>query len=612
METSIGSFVRKSQNDYTQGVTTQSKYVQFQMHDTIEKVDAYANSKHISGTTDAKGRKKPFFNISIAAVNVWYRATDINRSQIKIRANKSKDWIDSFLGTVVLRDWMNRERFGQFLNDWGRVLARYGSAVIKFVENSNGLHIQVVRWSTLIVDQVNFYGNPVTEMIELTEAELKKRIQTHGYRADMVKALIEAEETARETLDKRKKDNRPDYFKIYEVHGEFPLSYLTFNEDDEETYVQQMHVISFVGVKEGRNIKNSDFTLYSGREAQSPYMITHLIKEEDRTLAKGAIESLFEAQWIVNDSMKKVKDVLELSTRLMFQTADSSFVGRNVLDDMMDGDILIHSPNFALTKVENSKTDVVGLQNYAVQWKSLGNEITGISEAMLGIAPKSGEAWHQTQALLTESYSLFKVMTENKGLDIEEMLRTRIIPYLKRTKLDTSKEIAAILDQNDIDKIDGIYIKNEAINRTNRQTIKMILAGHDVTPDEQAQLLAQNEGAISEAQKSLGAQRFFKPSDLDDRTWKEQLKDLEWEVEVDVTGESFDVKEALTTLDTALKTIVTPGFEQNKRAQAVVGKILELTKVMSPLEYFAIPVAPLAVPPPTQAPTQQGSTVGAA
>jgi hypothetical protein len=78
-------------------------------------------------------------------------------------------------------------------------------------------------------------------------------------------------------------------------------------------------------------------------------------------------------------------------------------------------------------------------------WKSLGSEIAGISESMLGNTAPSGTAWRQVEALLQESHSLFELMTENKGLDIEKMLRKYVIPFLKK-KLDTKEEIVATLE----------------------------------------------------------------------------------------------------------------------------------------------------------------------
>jgi hypothetical protein len=607
MPASIGELIRKAENEFNRGSTQISKHVTFSLTDTLEKIDAYLNSKHISGETDSLGRKKPFFNIVTAAANIWYRATDIDRKNIRIRAVKQKDWIDSFLATVHLQAWMRKVNFGAFLNDWGRVLSRYGSAIVKFVENSQGLTVQVVPFNTVIFDAVDFEGNPVTEIIQLTEAQLYERIQTHGYDATAVKALCDAAEVARETTGKQKKDNKSDYFKLYELHGLLSKKYLSNMEADTISFQQQMHVMSFVGKKKGRTIDYQDFTLFKGPEAQSPYMLTHLIKEDGRSLAIGAVETLFQSQWQINHSKKAERDMLDIISKIVFQTADANFVGRNVLSNMESGDIFVHGVNMPLTLVNNSKFDVTSEQNYAVSWKSLGNEAAGISEAMLGIAPKSGEAWAQTQAVLQESYSLFELMTENKGLAVEDWLRLRILPFIRRTEMDTSKEVSATLAQYDIDRIDRMYIKREAIVRTNKAFLdnaEAIVNGADIQPmtqDDQAQMIQQHEQGMQDALNQMGGQRFFKPSALSDKTWKEQFKDLEWEVEVEITGEERDVKSALTTLNTALTMVMQPGFDQNPRAKAVVGRIFELTGAMSPIEYNAIPAAPLQPMAPTPA-----------
>lgn len=603
---SIGELVRKAENDYIRGTTQISKYVQFSMHDTLETTEAYLNSKHISGEEDSLGREKPFFNIVIAAANIWYRATDIDRKHIKIRATKAKDWIDSFLATVHLQDWMRREAFGQFLNEWGRVLARYGSSVIKFVEKGGKLHVFVMPWNRLICDAVDFDNNPKIEVLELTEAQLRQRVQDNGYNEAQVEALVTAL-TERETLDKQRKDTKSMYIKVYEVHGRMSKQKLTGAETDKNIFVQQMHVISYVGKKSGRKTEYQDFTLYAGQEAKDPYMITHLIKEDGRTLSIGAVEHLFQSQWMVNHSKKAIKDTLDVASKLIFQTADGKFVGNNVLSDIENGEILVHGINKPLTKLATEKPDMQQWDNYAVSWKNVGNEITGISEAMLGVQPKSGTAWRQTEASLTESYSLFELMTENKGLYIEEMLRQRIIPFLKK-QMDSSEEVAATLADYDITRIDSVYIKNAATQRTKDVLKKKVIQGVVPTQQDQEALMAQHTGELETALGQMGGQRFFKPSDLTDRTWAVQFKDLEWDVEVDVTGESQDVQDMLTTLNTALQLVVQPGFDQNPKAKAIVGRILELTGAMSPIEYNSLPSP---VPQPAQDTAPASAKVGA-
>ena len=604
---SIGELVRKSETQYTKQSTQMSKYVNFSMHETIETIIAYLNSKHVSGEFDSQGREKPFFNIVIAAANIWMRATDIDRKNIKIRATKRKEWLNSFIATIKLREWMNKEKFGVYLNEWGRVLARYGSAITKVIENDSGLHISVTPWNRIICDAVNFAGNPKIEVLELTEAELYQRIDTHGYDAVQVKALCDAL-TDRQTLDKQRKDNKNDYIRLYEFHGNVSKKYLAKTEEEAEawkdTYVQQMHVISFVGKKSGRKTEYDDFTLIAGQEKKDPYRIAHLIEEDGRTLAIGSVEHLFQSQWMTNHAKKNSKDTLDIASKLMFQSADASFVGRNVLTDIENGDIFIHGVGNLdpIRQVNNAKPDIQQWDTFSADWKAVGNEINGISESMLGAMPKSGTAWRQTEAILQEGYSLFEVMTENKGLFIEELIREDFIPYMKKS-LDTSEEVSAVLEDAEVNRIDSIYIKSKSFQEANRKAVvEPLLRGEVPTQQGFDTALVESQAQIKESLGTLGNQRFFKPSEISDKTWKEQFKDMEWEVEVDVTGESHDVQEALTTLNTALRLVLTPGFDQNPKAQAIVGRVLELSGAMSPIEYSSIPNPTPAPQLPAQKP----------
>lgn len=571
----IGALVIKQEQNYTSGTpNTISKYVEFDLFENNNKIDAYINSKHISGLTDRKGREKPFFNIVRAARNIWYRATDLDRKNFRIKAQTSKDMIASFLATAKLHEYMNRENFGSFLNEWGLALATYGSSVVKFVQKGDRLHTMVVPWNTLIIDPIDFDKAPVIEVLEMTEAEL---FMNPAYDKEQVEALCAAKRS-RETLDKRQKDTRSDFIKLYEVHGEMPLSYLTGKEKDEDTYVQQMHVISMVAGK----MKGAydTFTLASGKEEKHPYMITHLIKEDGRATGYGAVESLFENQWMVNHTAKQIKDQLDLASKLIFQTADGNFVGQNALTAIETGDILIHSVNSPLKQVANNSHDITSLQNFQTQWKALGNEITGISESMLGNNPPSGTAWRQTEALLQESHSLFELMTENKGLALEEMGRKYIIPFIK-TQLNTTEEVATTLNAYGIEKISEMYIKNEGAKRYNDKVKQALLKGD--TPDGIS--LEGERADVRSALADLGNNRFISPDSVGDSTWKDVFKNFEWDCEFEITGENKDKQAALTTLNTTLQLILSKqGQPFSPEEKLILNKILTLTGEVSTAE----------------------------
>ncbi len=596
----ITELVRRNEENYIDGTTTISKYVDWSLYENIEKIDAYLNSKHISGDTDSLGREKPFFNIVTAATNVWYRATDIDRKNIRIKPTKLQDTIGAFLATVHLQSWMRKQNFGQFLNDWGRTLSRYGSAVTKFIEKDGELYATVIPWNRLIIDAVDMNNDVVIEVLEMTPAQLKKH---KGYDQKVVDKLLDTV-SVRQTMGGQNKDNKTGYIKLYEVHGEMPLSYITGRDDDDDTYVQQMHVVSFVESKEKGEY--DDFCLISGKEKKNPYMITHLIKEDGRTMAIGAVEHLFEAQWMMNHTVKSIKDQLDLASKLIYQTSDGNFIGQNALSAIENGDILIHNVNEPLTQINNNSHDITSLQNFGQQWKTLGNEITGVSESMLGNNAPSGTAWRQTEALLQESHSLFELMTENKGLDLENMMREYIIPFIK-TKMDTKDEVAATLGDYDVARIEGMYIKNEAIRRANTTIKEQILSGQIANPQDMQALEQDVKGELAQH----GNQRFFKPSEIDDKTWKEVFKDLEWDVEVEITGESSDKQAVMTTLNTMLATLSRlQGRPMSPEEKFVFNKILTEAGSVSPIELSQLEAEKPQQDPQTLQASPNGGVVG--
>lgn len=594
-EESIGAIVRKLENNFITGTTTKSKYVDESLYEDINKIEAYLNSKHVSGDVDSMGREKPFFNIVTASRNIWYRATDIDRKNIKFKPSKSSDIFPAFAATEKLQTWMRKENFGAFLNDWGITQAGYNEAVLKFVEKDGRLIPSVIPWTRIICDSIDFENNPKIEILEFTEGQL---YQMEGYDQDEIERLCDTRKV-RETVGRQNKDNNADYVKLYEVHGLFPKSLRTGQESDEDIYEQQMFVLSFVSTGKNKG-EYEDFVLYAGKEEKDPYMLTALMREIDGSISlKGSVKTLFEAQWMVNHSMKAIKDHLDLASKLIFQTSDGNFVGQNALTAIETGDILIHSPNEPLTQMNNSSHDITSLQNFGSQWKALAQEIASTPDALMGNNAPSGTAWRQVEALQSEANSLFELMTENRGLDIERMMREFVIPYIKKG-LNSKEEIVALLEDYDIKKIDSRFIKNKATKITNQQIVEKILNDERPTPEDQALLQSINEKGLEAALKENGNTRFFVPSEVDDKTWADVFKDFEWNIIVDVTGESQFNREDLATLSTVFSTIGSnPAVLTDPNAKLLFNKILSITGAVSPIE-----LAPSEAPMQPQAPQQ--------
>lgn len=601
---SLHSLVRKAQENLTRGVDKIGDYVEWSLYDTIQRIYAYLNSKHISGSTDSLGRDKPFFNIVSAAVNIWYRATDIDRKDIIVLPDKYANTASAFIATILLQEWMKRTKFGAFLNKWSRTLSQYGSAVVKFVEKDGELTSTVVPWQNLIVDPIDFKSLPVIERFFKTPSQLKNMATPGhpdyaGYNMEAVEGILDNRE-ARTSMKDEQRDNRAEYIEIYEVHGE--LSQATYklakgeepDDNDENIFFQQMHVISWVENKDG--VK--DFTIYSGKEKKNPYMITHLIEEDGRSLGIGAVEYLFDAQWMVNHSMKQWKDQMDLASKLIFQTADATVAGKNILTNVENGDIIYTELNKPVTQLNNTKPDITNVKAYAEQWRVLGQEITSTPDAARGITPPSGTALGTVQITTAQGLSLFEIMTENKGQYLEEMLREYIIPHLK-TKLNNQDEIVAMLEDRDITKIDKMFVPKEAIKRYNERTKQLVLAGKidQAMPfDPQVE-----EGAVREQLGELGNTRYLTPGQI---TWKEIVKYLEWKLDMMITNEQIDKQAVYQTYNTMLQTIAqNPMVLQDPNAKLLFNKILLLGNV-SPIELSTVAPAPAPVAPAPAAPTQ--------
>lgn len=589
--TDVYQLVRNNENLHILGNVKTSKYVYEHFYEDTQTIEAYLNSKHISGDKDSLGRDKPFFNICLGARNIWFRATDLDRKNIIAKSKKASDRIASVLFTAHVNKWMKESNFGQFLNDWGLHLASYNASVTKFVENSSGLHIQVVPWNRLIPDVLNFKANPVIEILEMSQDELRSHPE---YDQEIVTQLINGQ-AVRRTIDRQLKDFKPNYVRLYEVHGELPLSWLTGKDKDKNEYVQQMHVVSFIGGKQDGSFDK--YTLYKGREKKNPYYLTQLIPSTDGSISlNGAVKTLFDAQWMTNHTIKNIKDQLDLASKLIFQTNDPAYANQNVLENIEQGQIMVYQQGFnALAQVQNNSHDITALQNFMGQWKELTQQVTNTPNVMSGQASSSQSAYAKEALMAQQATQNFDIMTQNKGLALEEMFREYITPYILKN-MGNSKEISLELNSYGIDRIDKQYISVKATEVFNRKAVKAVLEGTELPNLEEEKQNVQKELV------DMGSERFIKPSEISDVTWKEIFKDFEADVEYHITDENIDKNNVLQGLNGVFQTIVSmQGRPMTPQEKLVFNKILDNLGTVSPIELDNLP---------EQQPTQPAMPLG--
>jgi hypothetical protein len=142
-----------------------------------------------------------------------------------------------------------------------------------------------------------------------------------------------------------------------------------------------------------------------------------------------------------------------------------------------------------------------------------------------------------------------------------------------------------MLDDYQITQIDQLYIPKEIANRTGKELLKKVLEDNIPEQEEIDQMNLDNQNAVTGELSRLGNQRFLVPDEDGKISWKEYFKDLEWDIEVDVTGEAKDTQSVLATLTTVLQTIGSnPAILQDPNARMLFNKIISETGAISPLE----------------------------
>jgi hypothetical protein len=603
MET-VAEVVRRAQTNYRAGSVKLGDYVDFDMRFTIEKIYAYLNSKQISGDTDSLKRKKPFFNIVRAAVNIWYRATDLDRKDIKFVPTTNSSVILAFVANVMLQNWMNHAKFGQFLNKWGRTMAEYGGAISKFVERGGKLIALVIPWSRSIPDPIDFNALPSIELFYRTKEQLQN-MATPGhpdyahYEKDQVDKLVDAAEKARETSGGSPQDSDARFIELFEVHGYFDSRLLlkdpNENSDATPNFTNQIHIVSVV---QGEKEDWQDFELYKGPEAKNPVRKDSLIDEEGRTLPIGAVETLFDAQFMANHSMKAWKDNMDLASKLIFQTADENFTSRNLLSAVEQGEVLTYNKEKGpLAKVPTDSYDLSNIRLFLQQWLMIGNEQAATPDVIKGNTLPSGTPFSLASYMGTQANSLFELMTENKALALEDMMREFVIPYLRK-QLKNKDQVAAILDDSGVHEIDAMYIPKQAVRNYNKRTKEKVLFGLPVQPYD----AISEEAAVKNGLSSLGNKRFFTPDELGQKQWDELFSDFEWDnIRVEIVNENTDKQVVLQTLATVLQTIATnPAVLQDENARMVFSQILNETGRLSPLQFIPTPKSTVPTVPSPQ------------
>jgi hypothetical protein len=578
---SIYAFVKEQRDNYRTRTVEITPGYEFSQYQTLRTIELYHGSKFTSGNKDSLGREKPFYNITKFRVNVAVRATDLDTKDVKIESERpgKEAYVQSFLLSLKNRNWMKTSNFAGFLNAMGQTRAKYGHVLVKKVEREGELELHVMRWRDMITDQLDITSGVKIERHYYTPAALKTEAPKNWKNLDEAIEAAKKSQKAEVANPAQKQNLTPGAnIEVYEVHGVLPTCYLAgtsekypddYGSDDE--YERQMHVVV---LDESDKEETQGVTLYAGIEDADPYKDLAYESVDGRGLGVGVVEDLFEAQVWTNYSVKQKKDMLDLASKMIFQTTDQNLDAKNVLTDLENGAILTTGPNSSIAQVNNVPANLPAFSELISEWNEQAQNVTSTYPAILGQSPGSGTAYRMIAALSNEASALFAYRRQQAEIFIGQIYRDWILPFLV-SELKNTKELVANLEGEELDMISTALASAKSSKFAKDKILSGKVAdaqGNITLPQDVQQVFAQTK---QDAVNGGPRRGFTLPDDV--------MKDWEGSVSVITGSEQENTDQVLGALFNVFQTIAKfPQALQDPTMQRLFSQILEKSGV-SPL-----------------------------
>lgn len=532
----------------------------YSQYQTLKKVEFYTNSRYLNGNTDYRNRIKPFYNIINFRVNVAIRATDFDTKDFQVYSENPKHYIKSMMFSKEMRNWMKRTNFAHTLNEFGQIRPRYGGAVVKRVKRNGELYIQIPEWKNLITDPVDLDAGVIAERHFMTPVQLQSKRDVWDNVVsewDLIEKIFKKEHG--------KNYSTADRICVLEVEGEFE-SYYVEGESDE--YKLQRHFILLDQNDQPAACLHSEF------KTQRDYKYCPWNKVSGRALGLGVAEEGFEAQYATNDSILKEQDIMEIAARTLFWT-DSDTVENNLLEDVETGQLLKVKPGESMQVLNSTPTSLPQLDNMRAKWDEQYSRATSTFEAITGETMPSGTPFRALAVQNQESTAMFQYRMEEAGIFWREVFSDWIVPHLK-SKLTREHILASDYSTDELQTIDEALATDSA----NQKVIEQAIKGK-VTNKEDYEKMLEAERELLKVNK---ATRFLQIP-------KDYFKDLEAQIDINITGEQVNKGVMFESINNLLVTI-SNSFNPNTGTFAVLED-----PVMSKLFARAVEMADVGISP---------------
>lgn len=455
MEYKIYEDIKEFKKNYETGSINILSGLTFSQNQKLRMCEFYSNSRYLNSLQD-----EPFYNIVNFRVTLAKVATDTDTKDIQITSDDPKHFVESMLLNKECYEWMKRTNFGLILNQMGYKRPKYGGVIVKKTEVDGELKIECLDWRNIFTDQVDILSNPIGECHYMSPKDLlsMRGVWDAGEIEDCVEAFSKQ---SKNTKNSKQQDAPAGKIEVYEVHGEFPLSY--FNElkgkkvkdGDEYEYVR---LVTYFG-----EINNKCYYFFAEKETDLSHDYLPWEKMEGRALGRGVIEDAEEAQVWTNDSIKNEKLAMDLAGKVVLKSTTKKLA--NSVLEVDHGKIFELDPNTDMGVMNLAPAALGHYDALITKWRDQVDRATSSFDANTGEQPPANTPYSQTALLNQVASRPFDYRREEMGIFLTRIFEKWVIPYLVK-KLYSKHLLVSDFTEDELDYIDSRFAEVEARKAT--------------------------------------------------------------------------------------------------------------------------------------------------
>ena len=464
----------------------------------LELIDSYWMDKYKNNEYDSLGVKKCFYNIVENPTLVASKMIDLDTKDVRVVAEDGQEYYPAWFMNkdvkIYMKDKKNEDglTFGQLLNLFVYSLPKYGHLLVKKVGDS----INVVPLQNIICEQ-NRKGFLDCDIL----------IEKHCYTPTQFKRI--GKEKGWDWKKTYDKFSKADEFIVYEVFGaedEEGNNYFIIPENLDDKFI--IHKDKIDRNKLYKEIKWDDIP--------------------GRTLGRGQVEKLFEAQIHMNTIANYKKEGLHWTSKHIYQSRDGG-IGRNLMTQTENGDIII--ANSEISPIANEERNLSAYREEEDRWDTLIDRRTFAFDVMRGErAPSStplGSSILQSQM----ASGFFDLKKEDLGMFIKSIIYDWIIPDFKKSKRGKHNIPMGEFNEGELMRIRNLTI----INKTNEKIIDYILKNKKIPNSQEFEIIRSLVKEQVKSAKSIEIPQGF-------------YDNLKYKIDIIITGEQVDVASKLASL----------------------------------------------------------------